>query len=414
MPENAQYGSIQFQEKIDFFRDKLRLPTATWADIWQQQHAKAFVVAGAMKDDLLADFQAAIAKGIAGESTLEDFRKDFDAIVKKHGWSYNGGRNWRTRVIYDTNLRTAYASGRYQQMQQLKRSRPYWQYKHSIAVTDAREEHLAWDGMVLSADDPWWDVHYPPNGWGCQCYVRTLSERDLQRKGLTVSEAPQTVWSEQTVGVRTNPRTVKIAEGVDAGFAYNPGKAALKGITPEFVEFNSISTAICTFYCHGPDDLPSARKLPKEMVMEKGLPFENYMAAFLAEFNASIDDPKFFKDVTGHHILINEFLFQTRDKEWKHPDKLEKRLPYIKLMAETLKDPDEIWLQWKRVGSPKLGQTVLVRRYIANIQLEDARGGFAVFDLSGKYWSGVTIFTPDSGGAYLEQQRNGERIYQRK
>lgn len=408
MPDNAHYGSIQFQEKIDVFRDKLRLPTATWTDIWQQQHAKAFVIAGAMKDDLLADFQAAIAKGISGESTLENFRQDFDAIVKKHGWSYNGGRNWRTRVIYDTNLRAAYAAGRYQQMQQVTRSRPYWQYKHSIAVTDAREQHLAWDGMVLKADDPWWDVHYPPNGWGCQCYVRTLSERDLERKGLTVSDAPQTVWSEQTVGVRTNPRTVKVADGVDAGFAYHVGKESLKGITPEFSDFKINPLALCTFYCQAPDDLPKTRPLSQDLILPTGLATEEYVRAFLQAFDADIGNPKFYEDVLGHPVLINEFLFQTRNKQWKNSQDLIKRLPYIKLLAHSIKEPDEIWLQWQEFGDV----TRLVRRYVANIALEGQQGGLAIFDLSGKYWSGLTVFTPDKLG-YLEKARNGERIYRR-
>jgi hypothetical protein len=38
--------------------------------------------------------------------------------------------------------------------------------------------------MIVRADDPWWDVHYPPNGWGCSCYVRALSQGDIDRHGL--------------------------------------------------------------------------------------------------------------------------------------------------------------------------------------------------------------------------------------
>jgi hypothetical protein len=39
--------------------------------------------------------------------------------------------------------------------------------------------------MIVRADDPWWDVHYPPNGWGCSCYVRALSQGDIDRHGLS-------------------------------------------------------------------------------------------------------------------------------------------------------------------------------------------------------------------------------------
>ena len=45
----------------------------------------------------------------ANFNPVEAFREDFDAIVARLGWDYNGGRDWRTRVIYETNLNTSYA-----------------------------------------------------------------------------------------------------------------------------------------------------------------------------------------------------------------------------------------------------------------------------------------------------------------
>ena len=170
----AAYGSLPFQEQIAFFRRKLNLPTATWTDIWQSAHDHAFVVAGANRMDLVQDFRQAVDRAIASGSTLAQFRKDFDAIVEKYGWSYNGGRNWRSRVIYETNLRSSYAAGRYAQLQSLKKTMPYWRYRHSDAVMHPRPMHLAWNGLVLHADDPWWHTHFPPNGWGCQCTVEAL------------------------------------------------------------------------------------------------------------------------------------------------------------------------------------------------------------------------------------------------
>lgn len=63
------------------------------------------MVAGATKRDLLSDMRGAVEKAIATGCTLEQFRTDFDTIVAKYGWEYNGVRAWRTRTIFETNLR---------------------------------------------------------------------------------------------------------------------------------------------------------------------------------------------------------------------------------------------------------------------------------------------------------------------
>jgi hypothetical protein len=225
---SAAYGSLPFKEQIAFFRRKLNLPTASWTDIWQAAHDHAFVVAGANRIDLVQDFRAAIDQAISEGTTLAQFRKDFDAIVAKHGWSYNGGRNWRSRVIYETNLRSSYAAGRYAQLQALKKTLPFWRYRHSDSVMHPRLMHLAWNGLVLSADDPWWQTHFTPNGWGCECTIEGLDEMDLQDLGKSGPDtAPPVDMQTITVGVRgPTPRTVETPAGVDPGFGYAPGRSA--------------------------------------------------------------------------------------------------------------------------------------------------------------------------------------------
>ena len=154
----------------------------------------------------------------------------FDGIVARHGWTYNGGRDWRTRVIYGTNLRTSYAAGRYRQLKEASDVLVYWQYRHSHRAQTPRQQHLAWDGMVLRHDDPFWDTHYPPNGWGCGCYVVGLAEEDLSRVGKTGPDrAPAIRTREVVVGKHgPHPRTVKTPAGIDPGWAYAPGRAALQ------------------------------------------------------------------------------------------------------------------------------------------------------------------------------------------
>ena len=113
--------------------------------------------------------------------------------------------------------------------QPVKANRPWWRYRHSEAVTEPREAHLAWDGLVLHADDPWWTTHYPPNGWGCQCYVETLSDEDLARLGKDGPDtAPDKDIRQMLVG-QAAPREVSVPRGIDPGFAYAPGRTTQLG-----------------------------------------------------------------------------------------------------------------------------------------------------------------------------------------
>jgi SPP1 gp7 family putative phage head morphogenesis protein len=215
-------------EAINFLRRKVNVPTRAWTDLWQQEHSVGFMVAGANTKALVKDFRQAVDKAISQGTTLEEFRKDFDRIVDEHGWSYNGSRNWRTRVIFETNMSTAYAAGRWEQIQRVKRSRPYLRYVSvdpNVTQKNTRAEHAAWHDTVLPVDDPWWQTHYPPNGWGCRCTVQSLNERDLDRYGLSVSEeAPPVRMVERAIRVDGVVRTVRVPEGIDPGFAYRPGE----------------------------------------------------------------------------------------------------------------------------------------------------------------------------------------------
>lgn len=192
----AAFG-LKFQSQIDFFKQKVRLPSESYKDITAVQHDKAFVVAGAMKADLLQDLQTAVGKAIEDGESLGAFRKRFHATVQKRGWKdYTGsdsaaGRAWRTRVIYLTNMRTSHAAGRWQQMTtpEMLQSRPYWQYRH-VTRSNPRVTHQRLDKTVLLATDSWWQINYPPNGYGCNCYVRLLSRADMNRLGLSVADTP--------------------------------------------------------------------------------------------------------------------------------------------------------------------------------------------------------------------------------
>jgi len=220
-------GAVPFQEAIDHFRDKLNLPTEYWDQLTGQAHAKAFTVAGATKTELLHDIRSLVDDAIADGTSISDFRKGFDKAVAKHGWDFNGKRGWRTRVIYDTNLRTAHAAGKWEQIQRVKDRRPYMKYE-DVGDGRVRELHAEWGKMSpLLVDDPWWNTHYPPNGWGCRCGVRTLSQRQMENEGLTVGEAPPLNPTER-INVKSGEVYGEVPKGIDPGWDYNVGQEWLR------------------------------------------------------------------------------------------------------------------------------------------------------------------------------------------
>jgi len=227
------------EEALRFFRSKGFRPSFAWQDVWQGEHARAFTVAKAMQLDILQDIRAAVDKALAEGQTLQQFQKGLRPVLEETGWwgrkpmedpktgrtrDVQLGSPRRLKTIFDVNLRTSYAAGKWAQIERNKARRPYLRY---VAVLDqrTRHEHRQWHGTVLPADDPWWKDHYPPNGWNCRCTVQQLSDRDLDRFGYKVSDeappSPTRPWRNARTG-----EVVRVPQGIDPGFAYNVGEAA--------------------------------------------------------------------------------------------------------------------------------------------------------------------------------------------
>jgi len=179
-----------FKAAEDYFRRKVNIPSERWDDLKHAEHASGFMIAGATKMAVIDDVRKAVDAAINKGETLTDFRKRFAQIIQSSGWPGGAGGDseagvrWRTSVIYHTNLRTAYMAGRWETLKTF----PYLQYQHNT-VKNPREDHRAWDGKIIATNDPWWETHYPPNGWGCRCTVTGVSEARLRALGKTVPDA---------------------------------------------------------------------------------------------------------------------------------------------------------------------------------------------------------------------------------
>lgn len=223
-------------QAVAFFRNKGLQDTFAWQDMLHWMHDNAFTVAKMMDLDLLADVKGYVDRAIAEGWTRQRFIDELRPLLARRGWwgraemadpvtgeirEVQLGSVRRLGIIYDTNLRTAYAAGKWERIRQNAEISPYVMY---TAVLDNRTRpmHRAWDRTVLRWDDPWWATHSPPNGWNCRCNVIQLGERDLARFGKS---GPDIAPSDGTYEW-TNPRTdevIQVPVGVDPGWGYAPG-----------------------------------------------------------------------------------------------------------------------------------------------------------------------------------------------
>ena len=153
---------------LRYLRTKRRKPSQHWTDVWREEHAVAFTVAQMTRATLLEEVHGQLQKALRDGETLETFRGRLQPWLEQRGWAPKGrGGDVPTRLrrIYDTNLRTAHAAGQWDRISRNADLLPYLVYERSVSE-QRRPEHLAWVGICLKIDDPWWATHFPPNGWG--------------------------------------------------------------------------------------------------------------------------------------------------------------------------------------------------------------------------------------------------------
>ena len=224
---------------LAFLRRKQLKPAFDYRDVWQEEHHLHFTVAKAMRLDILEAIYQAVVDAAAEGQTLRQFRKSLTPVLQKKGWwgvkplrdpvtgdivEARLGSPRRLRVIYDTNMRAARAAGQWGRIQRGKRSHPYLIYELGPS-REHRDQHVAWQGLILPVDHPFWEARYPPNGWGCKCRVRAITQAEygrLQGSGRYSTEAPAAKYK-QWVNKRTG-EVERVAEGVHPAFNYHIGK----------------------------------------------------------------------------------------------------------------------------------------------------------------------------------------------
>ncbi len=191
---------MQPDEIVKYFESKGLKTSFDWHDVYEEAHAKAFTVAKMTELDLLKDTKNLLENALKEGKSYSSFKKEAMELFERKGWvgfkemtdpktgkikTVELGTPTRIKKIYDCNMNSAYAVGRYKEQLEEIDVAPYLQYM-AIMDESTRPEHKALHKKVFKADDPFWSVFYPPNGWGCRCFARNLTKYELDSLSLKV------------------------------------------------------------------------------------------------------------------------------------------------------------------------------------------------------------------------------------
>lgn len=442
MPEAVDLGyalKLTPRRAVRYFDSKgYDTRTWNWWDTWQDAHAKSFTIAKAARLDVLTSINEEMTRALKEGITQAEFARELEPRLKKLGWwghqvvvSPDGGAEvvqlgspHRLKTIYRTNMRTAYAHGNYRQDIANVESRPYWMY---VAVRDehTRPEHAALDRQVFRWDDPFWDTHYPPNGFNCRCRVIALTAAEVRSMKLTVSRSKghltvieQEVGTDKRSGeVIIRPATSYSFTGKDGkphvltpdpGWNYNPGKAqtlydlergpsggALPALADKQPTWRDFSLPRIT-------DTPTQLRLPTPTLLPKA---DNATAA-LAQLEGALAVPKTgfllvrTPDGLDDVVVRREYLPHIVEK------RAHARERYANWILPTLQSPLEVWLA-------RHEDEVYRRRFIAAFGAHDNQSlVIAQENRDGSLlYNFVPVGTKKAG--YLDGQRQGFLLYRR-
>ena len=217
-----------------FFRNKGIRPGFSYLDVEAEEHAVAFTVAKMAQIDMLEAAKSEVQRAIDEGLTFRQFQKNFRTRPELKDWwgravqsdpvtgevrEVQLGSPRRLRTIYRANLRSARSAGQWARIERTKKAFPYLEYRLGPSERH-RPAHAAKEGLILPVNDPFWDSWMPPNGWGCNCWVRQLTRAEAERRG--VSAAPE-VPAREMINERTGESRM-VPAGIDPGWERNPGK----------------------------------------------------------------------------------------------------------------------------------------------------------------------------------------------
>lgn len=161
----------------------------------------------------------------SGMKTFHELKEAFPSLIDENGEKkpferfYNDvqrvdetyNRNY-LRAEYNFVSTSAEMAARWEEFEK-DGDRYFLQYR-TVGDDRVRKEHAALDATTLPVEHPFWDTHYPPNGWNCRCNVVQVRK----------SRYPATSEDELIERKKALAEEQARHKGKSEMFRFNPGK----------------------------------------------------------------------------------------------------------------------------------------------------------------------------------------------
>ena len=347
--KKREFSSIEYlmskldpKEAIAYIKRKIPVDPQTWRQLTEEARNAAFYVAKIEKLVVVNAIKERLLKALEEGKTFSQVKGELFDILTRGG--YSRVNPYHLYTTFYTNIYSALNAQHYNKLQRVKKQLPYWQYK---AVLDSRTRptHAAMHNYVAPADDPIWDVWFPPNGFNCRCRVIAISRKEYER----IEKKPFT-------GVQP-----------DEGFRNNVAKMrvdVLKETLKRHEKYKEyLDSAIETWLGlrrPAPEEIPLEElpEMPKKI--ETGKSFEYYWKT-IEDYLGQKGDALYLNLSEDVATALGLGAVKIDKESLNHIVGRPDREPFLLAALEGLKEPFEIWEIRRSGGEPKYRFISLMR-----------------------------------------------------
>lgn len=381
------------KKALKHFKSKVPLPAETFKQLNDDLRAQAFTVTNWTSTNFLVDTQNSLTRALEKGESYGTWLKG--AKEKFKSAEFREAVPGQIKTVFNNAMLSSYSVQRYHGIMAAESLRPFGQYK-TMDDGKVRDDHVPLHDKIYELSNAIWNTLWPPNGHRCRGWVKTLSQRQMDAQGLSVSKPVSRRF-------------------IDAGWASNPALGPTGGVLNQLHKEGTIDSLLGFKNYKLDNKVAGAVKgsaLPKSVkeLKSDGLSSSQIKNFYMNKYenSAGIDEDRpvsVLKDPRKNGGSFNKALYDQFAKTNIAGGR------FLGRGVETFKTPTEVWLNPVTLATGKVVERTF---YIKSFKAGDGVPGLTIimqFQRGIAYPIMRTIETKNTG--QINKFRSGVLLYEK-